>query len=124
MTADRYLRYSSPFGGQISQLKDSLLNVGYYIPDCNTIDLKMTYEGVGGSTLLVFIVCVNQNTLLVCLRGAASINTIIPNCGDYSFTGACLQCEDGYHMVDTTCQANIGGCISYLDNICLVCNYF
>jgi hypothetical protein len=52
-------------------------------------------------------------------------NSIVENCCNYNANGTCVQCIESTHLFDGKCYPNYGGCVKYLENICMECkNYY
>jgi hypothetical protein len=46
---------------------------------------------------------------------------IIDNCAIYNQQMQCVQCAIGWHLENGQCFVNLGGCVAYIEQICIEC---
>lgn len=46
---------------------------------------------------------------------------IIENCAIYNQQMQCIQCASEWHLEKGKCYPNFGGCVAYIEQICIEC---
>lgn len=108
----------------ISRMSNPIFSVHYYTKN-SLYSYKILYYGSGGG-LFLCIADVSPS-MSVTLRSLTPISAsdIIDFCADYDTSSKCLRCNSTYHLENSRCYPNQGGCSKYRENICIEClDYF
>lgn len=104
----------------ISRMSNPIFSVHYYMIN-QTYSYKILYYGSGGGLFLCIAdVFTNMNVQLRSLT-PISASDIIDFCSDYDTYSKCLRCNNNYHLENSQCYPNMGGCVKYRENICIEC---